>query len=179
MILRKQERNGNCNRNSRLRAFYIGTSTLTETVGEYSDLTKILTQAKFKAQRGKNMILKSGSNIIASGSVGKVDYKEVGESNKPLTTVGLAVGRKDGTTIWMNCNFWGNHAGIASGFEKGDTLFVTGNLTVFKTNTGKEYEQCQVEYYSVLGKNTEPQKAEKKNITTDDLNPIEDDDFPF
>lgn len=125
------------------------------------------------------MILKSGSYIIASGSVGKVDYKEVGQKNTPLTTIGLAVGKKDDTTIWISCNFWGRHANVANSFNKGDVLLVSGIVSIFKANTGKEYEQCQVEYYSVLGKNTEPQKAEKKNITADDLKPIEDDDLPF
>jgi single-stranded DNA-binding protein len=128
------------------------------------------------------MILKSGSNIVASGTIGKVDYKEVGQKNTPLTTIGLAVGKKDDTTIWISCNFWGRHANIANNFNKGDVLLVSGIVSTFEANTGKKYEQCQVEFYSLLGKEI-VQDTNKTNSRTAktpaDLNPIDDDDLPF
>ena len=124
------------------------------------------------------MQIRQGNNLIATGNVGSVDYKEVGADSKPLARVGLAVGKIDGSTTWVSCNFWQNNAKIAKTFNKGDTLLVAGFITTFKNNENKSYENLQVEYYSILGKSAGGYKAQGQPNKAE-LTPIVDDDLPF
>lgn len=123
------------------------------------------------------MQIVQGDNIIAVGTIGKVEYKTVGANNAPLTKVSIATMKKDDNTTWVNCNFWYDKAKNAKEFSAGDTLHVEGILSTYQAASGKTYSNVNVEYYSIIEKGE--RKREESKPAPAQLTTIDDDDLPF
>ena len=96
---------------------------------------------------------KIGELTIVIGNATKdAEMKLVGEKQTPVTSFGLAVGkRQDTTTIFANCKAWRHLATYASGIRKGDTVIVSGKIETREWN-GKEYTDLNAEWLNVLPK---------------------------
>lgn len=71
---------------------------------------------------GKNPVIDGDSK--ASFSVCENQYEGAGKDKKP---------------IWYNCQWWGKRGvAMAKNWQKGQQAFITGELTFFTTNDGKE-----------------------------------------
>lgn len=96
---------------------------------------------------------KIGELTIVIGNATKdAEMKLVGEKQTPVTSFGLAVGkRQDTTTIFANCKAWRHLAAYASGIRKGDTVIVAGKIETREWN-GKPYTDLNAEWLNVLPK---------------------------
>lgn len=92
---------------------------------------------------------KDGSVMVVGGCSKDAEIEHVGQDNKRICKVGLAVGkREDNSTIWVNVVAWHDTAEVLSTARKGQQVLVIGQLKDREYN-GKTYTDLVADYVSV------------------------------
>ena len=93
----------------------------------------------------------SDGTVMLSGTAGKdARFQSLKEGKYHKASASLAVGSRDGKTVWADVEAWGRLATVLSQARKGDAVFAVGQL---KTDTykGKERRYLNCEFVSVAG----------------------------
>lgn len=98
---------------------------------------------------------KDGSVMVCGGCSKDAELERVGQDNKRVCKVGVAVGkREDDSTIWVNIVAWHDLASVLSKAKKGDPVFVIGKLKTREYNE-KTYTDLVADFVSVCSPSAE------------------------
>lgn len=129
------------------------------------------------------MVIKTNDAAIFTGNIGKEpEEKLVGENQKLIVNVSVAVDKVGENTTWINAYAWGS---MLSGLKKGDKVLMAGKREL-QTYTGqdgseKKSEKVKVDFVMVMGKTTQTTQNQPKNNPSEinTFEPIDDSDLPF
>lgn len=93
-------------------------------------------------------MLKDGTVLAMGGCSKDAELEYVGENQKRVCKVGLAVGKREDSTIWCNVVAWHNLASILSAAKKGDPVLVIGKLKSREYNS-KTYTDLVADFVSI------------------------------
>lgn len=92
---------------------------------------------------------KDGSVMVCGGCNKDAEIERVGDDNKRICKVGVAVGKDhNGKTIWANVVAWHGLAAALSKAKKGDPVFIIGKQKSREYN-GKTYTDLVADFVSV------------------------------
>lgn len=92
--------------------------------------------------------LPDGSIMVCGGCSKDAELQIVGEKGSRKCSVGIAAGKRNEETVWVNVVAWHNLASILCAARKGDPVFVIGKLETREYN-GKEYKDLVAEFVNV------------------------------
>lgn len=126
------------------------------------------------------MVIKTNDAVILTGNVGKEpEEKLVGENQKKVVNISVAVDKVGETTTWVNAYAWGS---MLSGLKKGDRVLIAGKreIQTYTAQDGAEKtnEKVKVDFVIVMQKTTENKPQNKSNVVNS-FEPINDSDLPF
>ena len=92
---------------------------------------------------------KDGSVMVCGGISRDAELEHVGQDNKRVCKVGVAVGKdEEGKTKWCNVVAWHDLASILCVARKGDPVLIIGKLKSREYN-GKTYTDLVADFVSI------------------------------
>lgn len=122
--------------------------------------------------------LGDGSIMICGGCSKDAELKLVGEKQSRKCSVGVAVGKRDGETTWVNVEAWHNLASLLCVARKGDPVFVIGHIETNEYN-GKTYKNLVAEYVNVCSISAAADHPSAPNAETEEFEEPDDGEVPF